>query len=83
MAEWAGFKGKKNDELLAAAEGAGYQVLITVDQGMLRAFSVSSRQIAIIVISPPTNQMEHLVGYVDSVTEALETIKAGAAVFIR
>jgi len=31
-AEWAGLKGKKNGKLLQAAEGAGYQVLLTVDQ---------------------------------------------------
>ena len=30
----AGLKGKKNGELLQAAEGAGYQVLLTVDQGI-------------------------------------------------
>jgi predicted nuclease of predicted toxin-antitoxin system len=27
--EWAGLKGKKNGKLLQAAEGAGYQVLLT------------------------------------------------------
>jgi len=32
--EWAGFKGKKNGDLLRAAEIAGYTVLLTVDQGM-------------------------------------------------
>ena len=32
--EWAGLKGKKNGELLQAAEGGGYQVLLTVDQGI-------------------------------------------------
>ena len=32
--EWAGFKGKKNGDLLRAAEAAGYEVLLTVDQGM-------------------------------------------------
>ncbi|MBK5290094.1 MAG: DUF433 domain-containing protein [Acidobacteriia bacterium] len=32
--QWAGFKGKKNGELLLAAEIAGYNVLLTVDQGM-------------------------------------------------
>lgn len=34
--EWAGFKGKKNGELLQAAEGGGYQVLVTVDHGIPR-----------------------------------------------
>lgn len=82
-AEWAGFKGKKNGELLAAAEGAGYQALITVDQGMLHTFTASPRRIAVIVISAPTNQIEDLVGYVDSIAEALKTIKPGATVSIR
>ena len=30
-AQWAGLKGKKNGELLRAAELAGYEVLLTVD----------------------------------------------------
>ena len=35
-AESAGFKGTKNGDLLLAAEQAGYDVLVTVDQGMPR-----------------------------------------------
>jgi hypothetical protein len=34
-APWAGFKGKKNGELLQAAEATGYGVLSTVDQVFL------------------------------------------------
>lgn len=33
-AEWAGLKGKTNGELLRDAELAGYEVLLTVDQGI-------------------------------------------------
>jgi hypothetical protein len=33
-AQWAGLKRKKNGELLRAAEIAGYDVLLTVDQGI-------------------------------------------------
>jgi predicted nuclease of predicted toxin-antitoxin system len=32
--QWAGLKSKKNGELLLAAEAAGYDVLLTVDQGI-------------------------------------------------
>ncbi|MEX2263585.1 MAG: hypothetical protein WD696_16630 [Bryobacteraceae bacterium] len=32
--QWAGFKGKENGDLLRAAEVAGYEVLLTVDQGI-------------------------------------------------
>jgi hypothetical protein len=34
--ECAGLKGKKNGELLEAAEVGGYRVLLTVDQGVPR-----------------------------------------------
>jgi uncharacterized protein (DUF433 family) len=34
-AQWAGLRGKKNGELLRAAESAGYDVLLTVDQASL------------------------------------------------
>ncbi len=33
-AQWAGLKGKTNGELLQAAEVAGYDVPLTVDQGI-------------------------------------------------
>jgi hypothetical protein len=36
-AQWAGLKGTKNGELLRAAEAAGYDVLLTVDQGIPRS----------------------------------------------
>lgn len=39
-AEWAGLKGKKNGELLQAAEVAGYEVLLTVDQGILETLRI-------------------------------------------
>jgi hypothetical protein len=32
--QWAALKGKQNGELLKAAEAAGYNVLLTVDQGI-------------------------------------------------
>lgn len=32
--QWAGLKGKKNGELLQAADIAGYDVLLTVDQAI-------------------------------------------------
>ena len=33
-AEWAGLKARKNGDLLRSAEAAGYDVLLTVDQGI-------------------------------------------------
>lgn len=59
-AEWAGFKGKKNGELLQAAEAAGYDVLLTREQGIPHQVRPSTRTIAIVVLRSPTNQLEDL-----------------------
>lgn len=51
--QWAGFKGMKNGELLGAAESAGYEVLLTVDQGIPYQNSVASGKLAIIGFVQP------------------------------
>ena len=80
-AEWAGFKGKKNGELLRAAEVAGYDVLLTVGQGIPHQ-NLGVRRLSIILIRSRTNQMEDLVPLADAITLALEAIQPGQTVVI-
>ena len=81
-AEWAGFKGKKNGELLSAAEMAGYDALLTVDQGIPREFDQSSKKLAIVVIRSPTNQIEDLLPFVERILNALESIRPGEMISV-
>lgn len=80
-AQWAGFKGKTNGELLRAAEHAGYDVLLTVDHGMPHQ-QAAGRRLSILLIHPRTNQLEDLLPLVDAVLRALETIREGQAVVV-
>jgi len=82
-AQWAGLKGKKNGELLRAAEAAGYDVLLTVDQGIPRQHSPAGRKLSIILVRSRTNQIEDLLPLVDAILEALETIQPGQTLAIR
>jgi predicted nuclease of predicted toxin-antitoxin system len=75
--QWAGLKGKKNGELLRAAEAAGYQALLTVDHGMGFQQPSTGRKLALILIHSPTNQIEELLPLVSAILLALETIKPG------
>ena len=59
-AQWAGWKGTKNGELLRAAETAGYEVLLTVDQGIPHQQPPAGRKLSIILVRSQTNQMEDL-----------------------
>lgn len=79
--EWAGLKGKKNGELLRAAEGAAYDVLLTVDQGLPHQ-RFTTLKLSIILIRCRTNQIEDLLPLVGAITRALEAIRPGELVVI-
>jgi predicted nuclease of predicted toxin-antitoxin system len=75
--QWAGLKGKKNGELLRAAEIAGYDVLVTVDQGIPHQQRSADRKLSILLVRSRTNQMEDLLPLVDAILQVLETIQPG------
>jgi predicted nuclease of predicted toxin-antitoxin system len=79
-AQWAGLKSKKNGELLLAAEKAGYNVLLTVDQGIPHQQQSASRMLSIILVRARTNQIEDLLPFVDAILRALDTIVPGEIV---
>ena len=81
-AQWAGFKGKKNDELLRAPELAGYGILLTVDQGIPYQQPTSDRKLALIVIRSQTNQIEHLAPLTAAILKAVESVEAGQTVTV-
>ena len=71
---WAGLKGKANGELLRAAEDAGYEVLLTVDQGIPHQQHPAGRKLAVLLIRSRTNQIEDLLPLVQTITDALRAI---------
>ena len=78
--EWAGLKGKKNGELLDAAELAGYEVLLTMDQGVKHQQNLINRRIALLVLAAQSNQLEALRPLVRKALTALESMGAGTIV---
>jgi len=81
-AQWAGLKGKKNGELLLAAEAAGYDVLLAVDQGIPRDHDLAGRKISVILIRSRTSQLEDLLLLLEAILRALRTIQPGRAVVV-
>ena len=79
-AEWAGLKGKKNGELLREAELSGYDVLLTVDEGILHQQNLAGRKLSIVAIRSRTNQIEDLLPLVGAILKAMETITSGQVV---
>jgi hypothetical protein len=73
----AGVNGRKNGEFLRLAEEAGYDVLLTVDQGVPHHLGMSGRRIAVIVLRAPGNDIDTLKQMVKAAGRSLNKISAG------
>ena len=71
----AGFSGKRNGELLALAEHAGWQVFLTVDRGIEYQQNLAGKVISLAVIRARSNRLAYLVPLVPGIFDALRTIK--------
>jgi predicted nuclease of predicted toxin-antitoxin system len=81
-AEWAGLKGRKNGELLNAAEANGYEVPLAVDHGMPRQQTITGRNLAVIPIQSRTNQLEDLLPLAPAILRQLDSIRPGEIALI-
>jgi hypothetical protein len=79
---YAGFKGLANGRPLAAAEHAGFELLVTVDQNIPHQQSLRDRTIALMVLQARTTNLEDLLALMPDVLQALETLKPGDVVRI-
>jgi hypothetical protein len=79
-AQWAGLKGKKNGVLLQSAELAGYDVLLTVDQGIPHQQNLAGRNLSFVLVKSSTNRVEDLLPWADAILTVLKTIMPGQVV---
>ena len=82
-ARFANLAGLKNGRLLEAAEAAGFDVLITVDQNIPDQQNLAGRRISLIILCGPTNRLRDLELLVPAAVSALRSIRRGDVVRIR
>lgn len=76
----AGFAGKKNGELLTLAEQAGFELLLTVDQGLQYQQSMADKSIALLVVYAKSNKLTDLLPQTSQCLRAIGSIKPGQVV---
>jgi len=79
-ARHAKLAGLKNGRLLSAAEAAGFDVIITVDQGIPYQQNMEARRIAVLILCAATNRLRDLQKLVSSAHNALDDIRPGEVV---
>ena len=82
-ARFAGLAGLKNGQLLEAAEAAGFDVLITVDQNIPDQQNLSGRRLSLLILCAGTNRLRDLLPLVAATNAALGSVGHGAVVTIR
>src|SRR3954470_21292449 len=76
----AGLAGKKNGELLKLAEQAGFDLIITVDQGLRYQQNLTGRKLAVLIVMAKSNKLADLLSHVQACMEALRSIRPGEVV---
>jgi hypothetical protein len=79
---YAGLKGLTNGRLLAAAEEAGFELLVTVDQNIPYQQNLRDRAISLVVLQARTTNLDDLLVLMPDVLQSLETLKPGDVVRI-
>ena len=74
---FAGMAGLKNGHLLDAAEAAGFDVLITVDQSIPDQQNFAGRSVSLVILCAKTNRLRDLALLVPAATSALHSITHG------
>ena len=82
-ARFANLAGLKNGRLLEAAEEAGFDVLITVDQNLPAQQNLGGRRIALLILCGPTNRLKDLAPLAPGAISAVGSIGPGDVIRIR
>src|SRR5579863_7230533 len=72
-----GLAGKKNGELLALAEKAGFEVFLTLDRGIEYQHDFRPRTIAVVIIRSKSSRLAELLPQVPDLLGLLESVKPG------
>ena len=76
-ARYAHLAGLKNGRLLLAAESAGFNVIITVDQNIPDQQKLVGRSIGLLIICAPTNRLRGVTPLIPAALAALDAMLPG------
>lgn len=82
-AAYAQLAGLKNGALLAAAEDADFEIMITTDQEIPYQQNLGGRRISILILCAPTNRLADLKLLAPAALRSLSSIEPGQVIRLR
>jgi len=75
-----GWVGVSNGDLITAAEQAGFDVMVTADQGVSYQQNLTGRRLALVVLS--TNRRSLVIASAATINAAIQAIQPGGFAFV-
>jgi hypothetical protein len=79
-ARYAGLAGLENGELLTAAEAAGFEVFLTVDQGIEYQQNLLTRKLAVIILRANSNRLKDLLPLASICLARIKSLEPGKVI---
>ena len=79
-ARYAGLAGLENGELLATAESAGFEVFLTVDQGIEYQQNLMARKLAVIILRAKSSRLKDLLPLASICLARIKSLEPGKVV---
>jgi hypothetical protein len=76
----AGLAGRKNGVLLSLAEGAGFDVFLTMDKGLQYQQNLAGRSIAIVILRSRSNRLQDLLPHMEACLAVMSSIQCGEVI---
>ena len=73
----AGLAGQKNGLLLSLAEGAGFDLFLTMDKGVQYQQNLAGRSIAILIVRAASNRLGDLLPHLEACRSIMSSIQPG------
>lgn len=77
-----GWKGTKNGALLALMEEAGFDMLVTIDQGISEQQNLSRGKVAVVVLRAVSNRIEDTAPVVEGGIEKIRSAPPGGVTYL-
>jgi hypothetical protein len=79
----AGLAGTRNGELLSGAERLGFEVFITIDQGIVYQQNFAGRKVAILILQPKSSRLANLLPLVPECLKQMQSVVPGELRIVR
>jgi predicted nuclease of predicted toxin-antitoxin system len=77
-----GWSGLKNGQLMAAASGEGFDILLTIDKNLQHQQNIGKYPLIVVILNSPSSKLEMLVTFLPSFEKQVPAFTKGNAYLV-